>query len=174
MGFVLPIGENEIPKINSFTATSAKAIEEFFKNEIPARLLYTVIAQPLAENMPFFCLLVYGTDDRYSFDVVQKRWLYIRKALEKKGITVVGQSTDGDSRAFKKLRLKSNFIFGNDDSTGKIPEFKANIGLAVVHMQDTVHLLTKLKNRLLKTAIILPMEKFNGKCVAFKNLDTKL
>ena len=132
VGFVLPLDQNGMPRCKHYLATSAKEIENFFinglKDDLKARLLHIVVAQPLAKNAPFFCLLMFGTNDAYDFQVVYKRWQYIHDYLKKEGIQVIGQSTDGDSRAFKVMRLKAGLLYGNVESKCGITEFKAHLG----------------------------------------------
>lgn len=174
VGFVLPYDDNGMPKSNSFLATSAKAIENYFKKEKPARLLYTSIVQPLAKNAPFFCLLMNGTDDKYDFEIVCRRWLYIRKRLQEEGIELVGRSTDGDPRAFKVMRLECGLIYGYMASMCDIEEFKARLRPELVLMQDTVHIGAKLKARFLKTSIILAMGNYSASIAHLKILITSV
>lgn len=155
VGFVLPSDENGMPTSNVFEATSAKTIKEILKNGVRAKTLNFVIAQALSENAPFFCLLMHGTNrgtnDDCSYEVMSKRLEFIKNELKREGIEVIGQSTNGDSRNFKEMRLESGLIFGIGNFNCSIPEFKAHISPEYVYMQDTAHIAVKLITRLVKT-----------------------
>lgn len=69
VGVVLPIGKNGMPITNINYATSAAEIEKSLfdvktgKAKQRASYLNLVMAQPLAEGIPPFCLLLFGSDD---------------------------------------------------------------------------------------------------------------
>lgn len=68
--------------------------------------------------------------------------------MKQEGIKIVGQYTDGDSRAFKVMRLESGLIYSDKKSICDIAEFKDNP--EIVYMQDTMHILVNvsiIKNR---------------------------
>lgn len=77
VGFVLPIGENGLPVFNSFLAVSFSAIETMFKSATIAKYAYVYMAQPLTINVPPFCLCCMGTDNKFTYEEVLKRWKYI-------------------------------------------------------------------------------------------------
>lgn len=62
------------------------------------------MAQPLQDRAPPFFLCLYGTDNKFVFDNVLTRWTFIKKSLSKCGISVVGISSDGDSRLLKAMK----------------------------------------------------------------------
>jgi len=49
--------------VDTFLATSAKIIEQYFENHIKADYAYIVMAKPLIGKAPSFCLRIYGTDN---------------------------------------------------------------------------------------------------------------
>lgn len=55
------------------------------------------------------------------------------------------------------MRHLIGLIYGKKTSTCDIIEFKAQIRPATIFMQDTVHIGTKLKAKLLKKSIILAL-----------------
>lgn len=73
VGLVLPINDmNGMPIPFSFPANSVEGIETFMKEE-SSKLVYVVMAQPLVENVPAFILQIYGTNNRFTADMVSKR-----------------------------------------------------------------------------------------------------
>lgn len=155
VGFPPPLDSNGMPIPLSFPATSVRRIKEYFDNFKPSRLLYTVIAQPLKENASFFCLLMWGTDEKYKSSEVTKRWEFIKSCLEKESIVVEGQSTDGDTKAFKSMETLSNLNFGKENLNSQIPGFQSTLRQEYVCMQDIVHMAGRIRCRLLKPSIIL-------------------
>lgn len=105
VGLVLPLNENSMPLTYFFKATSAKAMEHYFKNYIPVTFLYVYMVQPLDQNATPFCINIFGTDNSMSFIDVCKRWDYMTKLLESFDIKVLGFSLDRDTRLLKSMRV---------------------------------------------------------------------
>lgn len=119
------------------------------------------MAQPLKENIPPFCLSIFGTDNKFLASDVLKRWSYIKEELEKLNIKILGISSDGDSRLLKSMKISSQL--GVKTSTNDI--FKDCIWFSTdatefICVQDSTHIGTKLRNRILKPSIILPIGTF--------------
>lgn len=81
VGFVLPFDNNVMPIPYSFKAGNAKQIEEHFQKEKQSSMVYAVMAQPLKENVPAFCLQLFGTDNKFSGDNVLNRWRLTKEKL---------------------------------------------------------------------------------------------
>lgn len=62
------------------------------------------MAQPLEENTQPFCLTIFSTDNKFKTSHVLSRWKYITENLEAVGITVLGFSSDGDSRLLSSMK----------------------------------------------------------------------
>lgn len=78
---------------------------------------------------------------------------------------MVGISSDGDSRLMKAMRNKTSIgtktsSFEAISENLKIPEFHAKVLPKFICTQDTVHIGGKLKSRLLKPSIIMPLGNF--------------
>lgn len=71
------------------------------------------------------------------------------------GIETMGISSDGDSRLLSAMRSKTNFNL-SDLSEQQLERNIRNCE-GIIYIQDTVHIGTKLRNRLLKYAALLPM-----------------
>lgn len=165
VGFVLPFNDEGMPISGSFLATSAKAIQDFFLNHSPASSLHTIMAQPLYDKAPSFCILLFGTDNKFSTEHVLKRWEFTVKLLREHNIRVLGMSSDGDTRLMKAMRVKTSIGIGKSDFSAIDPdfnlaEFHSKVLPPFICTQDTVHVGAKLKTRLLKPSIIMPLGKF--------------
>ena len=66
------------------------------------------MTQPLAKNAPSFCLSIFGNCNSFVTSDVLKRWEFISEKLQEQGIRILGFSSDGDTRLFKAMRIKSN------------------------------------------------------------------
>lgn len=90
LGFVLPINQqNGMPIPMCYKARSMNEILQHFADETPvAHFINVVMAQPLG-NAPPFCLLLFGSDSRYTAVDVSKRWDFITNELNKIGIGVL-------------------------------------------------------------------------------------
>ena len=172
VGFVLPTNQLGISKLNEFKAESFEGIEKMFQNNTIAKYAYMVIAQPLDEGAPSFCLSCFGTDNKFTGEDVLKRWKYVYDELKKRGITVMNFAADGDSRLLRAMRVSLSMVSVETDNNlnQKLPSFKfpksINPWLNTDHLpsvtcvQDIVHVGVKLKARLLKPSIILPLGSY--------------
>lgn len=159
VGFTTPYDENGCPIINSFIAGSATEIQSYFNSESTANNLYAIVAQPLVVDSPSFTLCVFASNNKFSFDIVLRRWNYIETEAKKLGIVIEGFSSDGDTRMLKAMKIKSVLPCAIEDKN--CDWFQANFDCnRSITIQDTIHIGTKLRNRLLSPSIILPMGKF--------------
>lgn len=108
MGFALPVNENNaLPIPFSFPARNVGEIIGHFqaKNTV-SPLVNVLMAKPLSdEYAPAFCLLLYGTDNKYTGEDVTVRWQCIEDRLEKIGISVLSLSTDSDPRYNTAMKI---------------------------------------------------------------------
>lgn len=103
------------------------------------------MAQPLANVRPF-CLLLFGSDGRYTTVDVSNRWKFVEQKLSAIKIKVLTISSDSDPKynsAMRKLSLlggKSQ-LFSNENwfncGTNETSTF---------YVQDTIHIGTKMRN----------------------------
>lgn len=159
IGFVLPINqENGMPIPFCFKARSANEILQHFADENSlAHFVNVIMAQPLGSTSSF-CLLVFGSDSRYTADDVSKRWDFVTKELNKIGIGVLSISSDSDPKYSCAMRNNSGLgAVTNELLMGGL--FKCGVNLEPpYYVQDCPHIGTKLRNALLKT--IDDKEKF--------------
>lgn len=152
VGFVPQLSEvNGMPIPMTFAATSAAAMESIMLDgKFPiANMVNVVMAQPLAMKAKAFCLLVYGGNGKFTKQDVGKRWAYIVKELSNVGIKVLTFSSDSDPRYNGAMR--DIIISNKTDESSSFPSwFQFDCSTAeYVPIQDTVHIGTKLRNRLL-------------------------
>jgi len=171
VGFVLPSNSTTgLPDVNAYKADSFEAIRSMFTTATIAKYAYVYMAQPLCQRTPPFCLACIGTDNKFDGKQVMLRWNYIYTECKKRGIVVLSFGGDGDSRV---MRAMKDIAFPNDSTNPfqispkhvlnapNIPKtwlewFKATPS-SVSLVQDVVHLAVKLKSRLLKVSVVLPM-----------------
>lgn len=155
IGNVLPLDKNGLPVPNSYPATSAQAISECFKKEM-SHYLYCIMIQPLAPNSDPFCVAIFGTNNQFTAAQVHLRWNWTYEALLAEGIIVVSNAGDGDSRLLKTMR---HIVFDLKPNPNW-PWFQAVLKPTFLCIQDHIHVGVKLKTRLLKPSIVLPMGPF--------------
>lgn len=155
VGFVIPL-QKGLPIQNHFEANTAKQIFNYFKHETRADYAYLVMAQPLSDKCPPFTLTIFGTDNRFTNQDVEERWKIIQHQLAQNGIEAVGYSTDGDSRCLKTMRNISTFL----EKSPTWDWFNMNLDNGEICVQDTVHIGTKLRTRLLNSKKPMPMGCF--------------
>ncbi|KAE8746002.1 hypothetical protein FOCC_FOCC007260 [Frankliniella occidentalis] len=140
------------PMVSSFPATSADVIASYFSKYEMSNSAYVIMAQPMS-GLPPFCLSIFGTDNKFRGSEVLKRWSKITSMAASEGIKIIGFASDGDTRLMQAMRCKT--FVRNPVTPWKW--FQANLVTSTVCFQDFVHLLVKLKSRLLKPSVILAL-----------------
>lgn len=153
VGFVLPF-DNGVANINAFLATSASAIGKYFQNNEKANYAYVIMAKPLEDKSPAFCLSIFGTNNKFNFEDVINRWNTMDKLASEVEIKILSYSSDGDTRLLKAMQTRA---YSQQSNT--------------FYVQDTVHIGTKLLGtRILKPNVVLPIGNFNIFVSHFKTL----
>lgn len=157
IGFVLPLDkETGMPMPRSYLARSAAEIEEHFydiqtgNENTTASYVNVVMAQPLIRGSPPFCLLIFGTDSKYTSNDVAKRWSFIANELRKINIEVATFSSDSDPK-FNLVMRQQLKLAENQERLSNFPEwFNADWSkMDYIPIQDPIHIGTKFRNRLL-------------------------
>ena len=125
VGFVLPL-KGGLPVIDSFLATSFDAIENMFADNTLAKYAYVYMAQPLAQNVPAYCLACFGTDNKFTAELILQRWQYILKECERSWIRVVSFRGDGDSRLIKAMRVSVSIFSKQTKTISLVPSLKTS------------------------------------------------
>lgn len=85
------------------------------------------------------------------------RWQFMKSEAAKYGIQIMGFSSDGDPHLLKAMKIEAGFV-----QEIRIPHW-CHIHIDkndLYFIQDTTHVVTKLKTRVLKPNILLPMGNF--------------
>lgn len=91
VGFVLPLNsETGMPILSSFPANNASDIVNSFDSNEISNLVNVIMAQPIEDGSPTFCLCLYGTSNKFTTADVLKRWDFIIQQLKINGINVLG------------------------------------------------------------------------------------
>lgn len=157
IGFVPPINKQTgLPIPFCYPARNAPEIVQHFTEGNSTSLLVNVImAFPVSQNPPApFCLLIYGTDNKYNANDVCNRWESIIRALNKLTIKVLSISSDSDPKYNSSMKQLSKL--GNPsqkfDALNWFRCGDRDFNLFfTIYVQDTIHLANKLRNLLLKT-----------------------
>lgn len=114
-----------------------------------------VMAQPLAKGIPPYCLLIFGTDRKYTSEDIRKRWSYIVDELRKRDIEVLSFSSDSDPK-FNSVMRQHLKLGQKTTISPNLPEyFNADFDTnhEYVPVQDTVHIGGKLRNRIINKTL---------------------
>lgn len=66
------------------------------------------MAQPLSEKAPIFCVALFGSNNRFEAIDVANRWKWMSEEARKHNISLLGFSSDGDTRLLKCMQ---NYVF---------------------------------------------------------------
>ena len=160
-GFKLPLDRNSCPIEDSFPASSAEVIQKYFKEEAKCNYAYCVMAQPISTAYPAFCLAIFGTNNRFTSSDVIARWKWISKKAKEHGITVLGYSSDADTRLLKAMRQET-FQPECDNPLAWEGWVVQEIVQDRSFIQDPLHIGTKLKTRLTKQSVVMPMGRYQA------------
>ena len=147
IGFCLPMRDG-IPVCDAFVLDTFEDIKDAVESNEATKYAHCILAQPIDGVSPSTILFVLGTDSKYDSDVIVKRWRHIEKELLKRSIRVVSFGADG-AGPFMKSMLTESALFRKDEVELCWSFFKMPLRDSCLSNQDTVHLLAKLKNKLL-------------------------
>lgn len=154
VGFVLPLDNNGLPVVDSYPASSAQRMAGYFSTSATSNYAYVIVVQPLGPKAPSFILCMYGTNNRFKASQVLKRWTWMQCEAAKYGLEIIAFSSDGDSRLVKTMIHRT---ISSSPSTEWIFFKSKKKQDNPICVQDHIHIGTKLKNRLDKPSIILPI-----------------
>ncbi|KAK3929383.1 hypothetical protein KUF71_018020, partial [Frankliniella fusca] len=146
VGFAPPLDSRGLPDTSGFLATGEKAMEAMFDKAPRAHTAYVLMAQPMKEGAAPFCLMAYGTDNRFHAEDAVRRWRWLKEEAERFGIAVIAFSADGDPKMLRGMRYASR-------PAGRLPNnpdawsgfFDQDLDSEVCFVQDTVHIGTKFR-----------------------------
>lgn len=147
-----------MPITFSFPATSVSEIQKHFNDasNFISSNAYVQMAQPVDENCPPFCLMLFLTDCKFTSSNIYKRWMYQATELKKNGIRIHNIATDGDSRPLMAMKCLSK-IGISDPLYFNCEWFSCGGKVETTFTQDLTHIITKLRNRLLLFSRMFPL-----------------
>ena len=170
VGFV-PDFRNGFPVETCYSTESFDELQSWYAERDMSALLSVNVIQPLLVNSSSsasYILSAYGTNAHYTAFDILRRWIEIVEQSSKRNIRVVGFSSDCDPKFLKAMRLALGFfVHVPNISIEKYPNtFAVDVPTEwgwfflrgrqlFVCMQDSVHLCTKLRNRLLSPKVTL-------------------
>ncbi|KAK3910815.1 Translation initiation factor IF-1 [Frankliniella fusca] len=155
-----PLSENGIPLTCSFPATSAAMIAQHFEKGTPSSSAYAVMAQPLQDGAPAYCLCMFGIANNFNSEQVYRRWNYIYTELKNTGIEVVGFSSDGDEKLLSAMQFhmfRDGPVFAHEFEDF----FFMSGGDKFTVIQDFIHTVNKFRARL-SPGHYLPLGKYTA------------
>jgi hypothetical protein len=112
IGFAPPL-EDGLPKINTFSTESFSELENWFNTLNKSHYINLHMVQPInldSTSCAPFLLSAYGTDNHFKSLDILMRWMNIINQCDKKGVKLVGYSTDCDARYLRAMRLLMGYF----------------------------------------------------------------
>lgn len=147
-GCAAPLDKHGLPKRNFFKASDAHAVLEKLESSNVAHTAYVVVATPLAPYAEPYVLFYMGTDNKFTYTDVLKRWVHTIQLLNAVGIKVLGIGADGDPTILRSMVTMMSFYRSANSELGDL--FVLQLEHMVICFQDTIHLLNKIARRLFK------------------------
>ena len=157
VGFVLPL-KNGLPDEDAFVLTTFVELKNVYEKTSIANYAHCIVAKPLTVDAPSFVLFVLGTDSKYDHTVILSRWIHIECEFNKRGITAISFGADG-AGAFMKAMLQRTGLFNPTEDLLRKSYLMREICSSGLSAQDHIHLLAKLRTRLLIPSNILVLGK---------------
>jgi hypothetical protein len=113
VGFSSPLDGNGMPQQLRYQTDSFNQLRKWFNEETLSTLLNVHVVQPISIDGHYdsaYLLSAYGTDNKFKMDHVLLRWLRMIEECGKRGIRIVGFSTDCDLRYLRAMRLITRFF----------------------------------------------------------------
>ena len=166
VGFCMPLDkESKLPIRDTFCLHTYEDIENAFRTEKIAKYAHCIVAQPIDIQSPSFVLSIIGTDSSYDAEVIMKRWKYIESEMNKREVKVLTFGADGagpflkamvhNSKLFQSLNNETLF---EKSSFFLMPDYPEK----ALYSQDTIHILAKMRTKLITPSNILVLGNENG------------
>ncbi len=157
VGFLLPLKDG-LPSHDFTVLETFEDIENVYKSSTIVSYAHCIVAQHVSVDAPSFVLFILGTDSKYTHVEIEQRWDFIKHELEKRNVIVLSNGADGAGQFLKAMVKKSNLFkisresnVPTDWSFFVMPKLmKDNL-----NAQDTIHLLAKLRTKLLTPSNIV-------------------
>ena len=158
VGFCLPVDKDRLPQGDAFVMQRFEEIKDAINTKSTSSYAHCIVAKPLTPVTPPFVLFVMGTDSKYCYDVTMQRWQHIENELSKRNILVISNGSDGAGPFLKAMLQKTKLLSISNSSN--IPSdwrfyIMPNLYQRSLCSQDMIHLLAKLRTRLLTPSNLL-------------------
>eukprot|EP00743_Colponemidia_sp_Colp-15_P009603 GILK01010504.1.p1 GENE.GILK01010504.1~~GILK01010504.1.p1 ORF type:complete len:959 (+),score=71.14 GILK01010504.1:117-2993(+) len=169
------------------TGKDYKAIQSALHLRPWATQAYLYAATSVSGGRPFF-VASYPTDNRFTHELVGKRWARIVSMLKKYEVNVVAHASDGDARVMKRMWMSSvvqrapcsdvdiqSQLFFHSVLLFADPHEACASNLtkhlqSQVFFQDYVHAALKLRNPILSNSKLIVMGQFIASSAFFQDL----
>jgi hypothetical protein len=168
IGFAPPL-VNGLPSVNQFKTNSFYELEQWFEDFDKSKLINVHVIEPLLQNNSSlvhsrpYIVSAYGTNNKYTGMDVLRKWNYLYNECKRRNIDLVGFASDCDPRYLKAMQLSLDFFTyapnidllsrNNNLLNINIPSnwnfFFMRPTQPYLCMQDGIHLVTKIRNRML-------------------------
>ncbi|KAK3908493.1 Nucleoprotein, partial [Frankliniella fusca] len=146
VGFSPPLDRDGCPDTSHFEATGERAMRAMFDEAPRAHTAYVLMAQPLQDGAAPFCLMAFGTDNRFGAEDGVRRWRWLKRCAEIYGIAIISISTDGDPKMLRGMRFATRPMSPEPDNPQEWKGFfDQDLDTEVCYVQDTVHIGTKFR-----------------------------
>ena len=158
IGFCLPL-KNGLPLCEAFIFTTFNEIKNAVENEVIGKYAHAMVAKPITPSTPALIIFMLCTDATYDHNTVISRWRHVEKELKKRGIGVISNGADGAGPFLKAMTITTSlFCVGG----GNVPldwtfYLMPKLQQSGMCSQDIVHLLAKLRTRLLMPSNVIIM-----------------
>lgn len=148
-GLVSPIGPDGMPMKSFFPASSPMKVIEYIQKYPIGRNLYVTMAQPLKHGAASFCIMFSCSDNKFLSDDVLRRWNHTEQQCSNAGLNLICRASDGDPRLISAMLRKMSLPCGDQNPFG--PWYVAKFSVENICIQDPIHLINKMRTRLMKT-----------------------
>lgn len=148
-GLISPLNAHGLPIVNMFAASSPHKICNDIRQYPVGNYAYVQLALPLIENSAPFVLFHTCTDNRFEAVDVLNRWKYTESLLRRHGIIVVANTSDGDPRLLKAMKIRASLETEHNISTLSPHFIVHNESGTPICAQDMIHTVNKFRNRFL-------------------------
>lgn len=149
VGFVAPINpDHGIPYVNHFKFESVAVLQKFLDENQKSTYVKLMSVKALKPGSKSFILVLYGTAGSDSWSLTRNRWKFVYDSFKKRGINVMGFSSDGASPFLKAMKVQT--AFGCEDTRYLCPQefrgfFTAKWDLSQpCFINDSLHLVVKI------------------------------
>ena len=157
VGFCLPIKDG-LPEGDSFILGTFEDLQTVLNTKSCVLYAHCIVAKLVNLESTSFVPFVLGTDSKYTHCEIESRWKYVTKELSRRWVCVYSNRADGVGPFLRAMIEQSGlFKVSKESNIPKewtffmMPRLRDNM----LQAQDTIHLLAKLRTRLITPSNIL-------------------